>query len=120
MTSISVGSSGSTRNTSTKHASVYDRACSGSNPGAIYDLIFSADATQVSIVRVDDPQAVTLTALLMQQPSLSSHIDYNIENAFAGGQLSIRAEGSTFIALLVLYGSGVPVIWCIDSPMTPV
>jgi hypothetical protein len=101
-------------------ASLGGRACGVSNPGAVYNLVFSADGSTVSIVRVDGPQEMILKGSLMQPPASASRVDYNIDNAFAGGELSIRAEGSTFFALLVLYGSGVPVLWCIDSPMTPV
>jgi hypothetical protein len=94
------------------------RACGSSNLGAIYDIEFSADAKKASIVRMDGPEEIILVASLWEASSTSSLV-YRIDNAFAGGELSIRAEGSTLIALLVLYGSGVPVIWCIDSPMIP-
>jgi hypothetical protein len=99
-------------------ASFGGRACGGSNPGAVYNLIFSADGADVQLVRMDGPQEVILNGTLRTQSA--EILGYYLTNAFAGGELSIRREGDTFIALLVLYGSGVPVMWCIASPMRPV
>jgi hypothetical protein len=105
--------------TSLPDASAGGRSCATSNPGAVYELSFSADGAKVSIVRVDGPEEQILNGSL-RQPASPSRLTYTIDNAFAGGELSVRADGSTFIALLVLYGSGVPVLWCIESPMARV
>ena len=98
-------------------ASLAGRAC-GYDRAAVYDLIFSADGTAVRIVRMDPVQEATLDGTAYQQSE--SSLVYNLTPTFAGGQLSIRREGSAFFAQLVIFGSGVPVIWCIDAPMTPV
>jgi hypothetical protein len=41
-----------------------------------------------------------------------------IDNSWAGAQLIVRREGTTLAAQLVVFGSGVPVVSCIDAPMT--
>jgi hypothetical protein len=38
---------------------------------------------------------------------------------FAGGELNIRREEESLIGELVIYGSGAPVVWCIESPLRP-
>jgi len=98
-------------------ASLSGRSCGTSNPGATYALTFSEDGTKVTIVRTDPVQEMILKGTL--QASSSSTLTYNLDNAFAGGALSIRREGGNLIGELVLYGSGVPVLWCIESPMRP-
>lgn len=99
-------------------AGLSGRSCATSKPGANYALTFSSDGTKVSIRRTDPIQEVDMTGTL--QTGSSSTLAYSIDNAFAGGTLRIRREGGGLIGQLVLYGSGVPVIWCIESPMRPV
>lgn len=98
-------------------ASLTGRSCMTSNPGAHYAVTFSKDGAKVTIERTDPIQEKILTGTL--QPNSSSTLTYKIDNAFAGGTLRIRREGGDLIGQLVLYGSGVPVIWCIESPMRP-
>jgi hypothetical protein len=98
-------------------AGLYGRSCATSNPGANYAVTFSSDGAKVTIRRTDPIQEVVLTGTL--QTGSSSNLAYNIDNAFAGGSLQIRREGGDLIGELAIYGSGAPVIWCIQSPMRP-
>jgi hypothetical protein len=43
---------------------------------------------------------------------------YTIDNHWAGAQLTVRREGASLAAQLVVFASGVPVVSCIDAPMT--
>jgi hypothetical protein len=99
-------------------ASLYGRSCGTSNPGAHYRLTFSDDGTHVTVVRADPIQETILTGTL--GTGSSTTLDYELTPTFAGGSLSIRREGNDLIGNLSIHGSGVPVIWCIESPMRPV
>jgi hypothetical protein len=93
------------------------RSCSTSNPGAVYRLSFSADGTTVTIERTDGPQEAMLTGTLRTTPSAG--LSYDLKPTFAGGSLVIQRYGGDLIGQLAILGSGVPVIWCIESPMMP-
>ena len=93
-------------------------ACSPPDPPAHYDLTFSPSGAQVQIARttsVEEPMSTgTLTI------AANEHLVYQVANTFAGGQLEIWMTDGVPTAQLVLYGSGVPVLWCIQSPMSRV
>jgi hypothetical protein len=99
-------------------AGLYGRTCGNSNPGAVYRLGFAAEGAKVTIVRTDDTQEVILTGNL--KTTSSSSLSYDLAPTFAGGTLSLRRDGDGLIGQLAILGSGVPVIWCIESPMRPV
>lgn len=94
------------------------RSCSTSNPGAVYRLSFSADGTTVTIERTDGPQETPLTGTLRTTPSAG--LNYDLKPTFAGGSLVVLRYGGDLIAQLAIFGSGAPVMWCIESPMRPV
>jgi len=95
----------------------FGSACRPSDRSARYELRFSADGRSVSIVRTDPVQEQVLTGTLSQQ--VDSRLVYEIDNAFAGGELVVWRDNGALIGRLSLFGSGVPVIWCIEAPMTP-
>lgn len=95
----------------------FNSDCRPLDRSARYDLHFSADGTKVSIVRTDPVEEQVLTGALYQQ--FDSRLVYRIDNAFAGGELVVWRDNGALIAKLSLFGSGVPVIWCIEAPMTP-
>jgi hypothetical protein len=89
--------------------------CRPAEAGTTYNLVFFDDGTTVKVISMDLPQAVMASGTLREQSE--SRLVYNL-NAFAGGELSIRRDGSTLVALLAFYGSGVPWAQCVESPMT--
>ena len=93
----------------------FNSACKPSDPQAIYDLIFSADGTKVHIVRADPVQEVTMDGTL--QPQSDAGLVYAIDNGWAGAELAIRRDNGILTAQLSVFGSGVPVVSCIESPM---
>jgi hypothetical protein len=91
-------------------------ACKPSDATAHYQLVFSADAASVSIVRADPVQEVTMTGTLTSRSD--THLLYRLTNLFAGGELIVEKVDAGLRAQLVIFGSGRPVVSCIDSPMT--
>jgi hypothetical protein len=87
--------------------------CVPSAPSARYSLVFSADGTKVKISRTDPVQEVDLNGTLDRQSE--SQIVYRLD-AFAGGELIIKPG---HVAQLVIFGSGRPVLSCIEAPMKP-
>ncbi len=90
-------------------------ACRPSDNNAVYNLIFSDDGNAVRIVRVDPVQEQMLDGKLGEQSE--SGLVYSLD-AFAGGELRILDDNGSLTARLTIFGSGVPVIGCIESPMT--
>lgn len=99
-------------------ASLYGRSCATSKPGAVYRLTFSEDGAKVTIVRTDPVQETVLNGTL--RTNSATRLGYDLDHTTAGGELSIRRDGDNLIGQLVLFGSGVPVIWCVESPMRPI
>jgi hypothetical protein len=104
--------------TSPDASAPYGSDCRPQDADAHYELRFSPDGTKVSIVRTDPVQEQVLTGVLSAQ--FVARLVYRIDNAFAGGELAIWRDHDVLIAQLALFGSGVPVVWCIESPMTVV
>ena len=90
--------------------------CRSSDLNATYNLIFSDDGTKVHIVRTDPVQEETMDGVLSAQSD--AQLVYSIDNHWAGAELVVRIDNGTHAAELAVFGSGVPVVMCIESPMT--
>lgn len=97
-------------------ASASGSACRPSDMSAVYQLQFSADGQKVHIIRTDSVQEVMMDGVLTEP--VAGSLVYEIDNNWAGAQLVVRRDGTTLAAQLVIFGSGVPVVSCIDAPMT--
>ena len=91
-------------------------ACRPSDRNATYALQFSADGQKVQIIRTDPVQEATMDGVFTK--TAAGSLVYQIDNNWAGAQLIVRREGTALLAQLVVFGSGVPVVSCIDAPMT--
>jgi hypothetical protein len=49
----------------------------------------------------------------------ASSLLYSIDNGWAGAELAIGHENGVLTGQLVIFGSGLPVVACIESPMIP-
>ena len=105
------------RNTPPDASAGLGTACRAPDEGATYDLSFSADRTKVHVVRMDSVPEATLDGTLAEQTDTT--LRYTI-NTGLGGELLIWKESDSLVARFDLYGSGVPVVLCIQSPMTEV
>lgn len=89
--------------------------CQPHDANATYDLIFSDDGAQVHIVRTDPVQEETMDGVLSEQSE--SQLVYAIDNHWAGAELAVRIDNDTLVAQLAVFGSGLPVVSCIESTM---
>jgi hypothetical protein len=89
--------------------------CKPHDANATYDLSFSADGTQVHIVRTDPVQEEMMDGTLGE--ASESQLVYPIDNHWAGAELVVRNDNGTLVAQLAIFGSGLPVVSCIESPM---
>jgi hypothetical protein len=91
-----------------------DGVCRPMDSTARYDLVFSSDGTKVEIVRTDPVQEQIVAGTLTSRSD--TRLVYNL-NLFAGGELVVERVDGGFYARYTIYGSGRPVIGCIESPM---
>ena len=90
--------------------------CTPHDASATYDLVFAADGSTVHIVRTDPVQEETMDGDLSE--ASDSQLVYTIDNHWAGAELVVRIDNDTLVAQLAIFGSGLPVVSCIESPMT--
>jgi hypothetical protein len=91
-------------------------ACRSADTSAHYALAFSSDLGQVQITRTDPVQEPIVNGTLSSQSD--TRLVYNLTNLFAGGQLTVEIVDGNLVAQYVVFGSGVPVVNCIQSTMT--
>jgi hypothetical protein len=48
----------------------------------------------------------------------ASKLTYHVTN-LTGGRVFLESDQGVYVAQVILYGSGVPVIWCLRGAMTP-
>jgi hypothetical protein len=108
---------GGTFEISASRSEPIDSTCSPPDPAAVYSLTFSADGTTVSAVRRDQPDEVVLNGTRVE--STDTRVRYGIDDGWTGGDLVVELVSGIVVAELVMYGSGVPIIWCIRAPLEP-
>jgi hypothetical protein len=91
-------------------------ACRSTDTSARYALAFSSDLGKVQITRTDPVQEPIVNGTLSSQSDTG--LVYNLTNLFAGGQLTVEIVDGKLVAQYAVFGSGVPVINCIQSTMT--
>jgi hypothetical protein len=96
-------------------ASVDGRSCKPGDGVATYELRFSSDGASVTIVSGILSQEPSLTGTRREQSATRSR--YTLDNAFASGELVLWPDGSGgLVAGLTIFGSGVPVVFCLEAP----
>jgi hypothetical protein len=92
--------------------------CRSSDPNAVYNLYFSTDGSTVDIVHMSSVAERVIEGTL--KGATESQLSYSLDFA-TGGELLIQRDSSgRLVARFTLYGSGLPIVLCIDSPMTRV
>jgi hypothetical protein len=81
------------------------------------DLTFSDDRTRVHLVSDNVPNHATMDGLLTDASETS--LVYSIDDGWAGAELVVRLDGDTRVGQLSIFGSGVPVVFCMESVMQP-
>jgi len=93
-------------------------ACKPTDSTAVYNLVFSTDGSTVQLVRMDGVQEATVTGTLKEQTE--SRLRYQLNTGPGGAELLVWKNSGVLIAQFTIFGSGVPVISCIQSPMVPI
>ncbi len=92
--------------------------CRNNSPDTIYDMTFSEDGRKVHLtssnVTVPGKHA-TMDGLLTS--ASESTLVYSIDDGWAGAELVVRNDGAALVGQLSIFGSGVPVVFCMESPM---
>lgn len=91
--------------------------CGPGDSNAVYSLTFSADGTEVTVVRIDSVQEPIMHGSLVGL--VSGAAQYHLDNGWAGTELSVRVQGEQLQAHLAILGSGVPVKSCIEAQLVP-
>ena len=93
----------------------WGEACVPPARDAVVTLSFSDDGSVVKIVPISaggEPAVVGTLEEIKRE-----NLRYSLE-AFAGGELFVFRDGiGRLVARVTLFGSGVPVVWCIEAPM---
>ena len=90
--------------------------CKAGDTSAHYALAFSSDGSKVQITRTDPVQEQIVNGTLLSRSD--TRLVYDLTNLFAGGQLTVQMVDGKLVAQYVVFGSGVPVINCIQATMT--
>ena len=96
----------------------WDEPCRNNSPDTIYDMTFSEDGRKVHLTGsnvIIFGKHATMDGLLTS--ASDSTLVYSIDDGWAGAELVVRNDGATLVGQLSIFGSGVPVVFCMQSPM---
>lgn len=91
-------------------------SCTQYGPADYFRLTFSSDASSVTVLGVKGSAATTFHAAAGPE---SDRLTYHVSDFLAGGVIFIERDQGIYVAQVVLYGSGVPIAWCLRGAMTP-
>lgn len=92
-----------------------DPTCSPNAIAAAATLTLSADLTTLTGVASSGSAAFRFTATVGPE---ASRVTYHVTN-LTGGEVFFERDQGVWVAQVVLYGSGVPVIWCLRGTLIP-
>lgn len=92
-----------------------DPACTPKGPAAAATLTFSADLATLTGVASSGSAAFRFSATAGPE---ANRITYHVTN-LTGGQVFFERDQDVEVAQVVLYGSGVPVVWCLRGALLP-
>jgi hypothetical protein len=92
-----------------------DPACKPSGPASAAQLTFSSDVMTLTGVASSGSTAFRFSATAGPE---SNKLTYHITN-LTGGQVFFERDQGVYVAQVVLYGSGVPVMWCLRGALIP-
>ena len=91
--------------------------CKNAYPEVVYDMTFSDDGRRVHLTSENVPNHATMDGLLTS--ASATKLVYSIDDGWAGAELDVRLDGGTLVGQLSIFGSGVPVTFCMESAMQP-
>jgi hypothetical protein len=92
-----------------------DPTCTPSGPASAANLTFSSDVITLTGVASSGSTAFRFSATAGPE---SNKLTYHVTN-LNGGQVFFERDQGVYVGQVVLYGSGVPVMWCLRGALTP-
>jgi hypothetical protein len=92
-----------------------DPACKPSGPASAAQLTFSSDVITLTGVASSGSTAFRFSATIGPE---SNKLTYHVTN-LTGGQVFFERDQGVYVAQVVLFGSGVPVMWCLRGALVP-
>ncbi len=99
----------------TNPAPTPDPTCTSSGPASAANLTFSSDLTTLTGVASSGSTAFRFSATVGPE---ANKLTYHVTN-LTGGQVFFERDQDVYVAQVALYGSGVPVMWCLRGALTP-
>jgi hypothetical protein len=92
-----------------------DPTCKPSGPASAAQLTFSSDLTTLTGVASSGSTAFRFSATTGPE---AHRVTYHV-TSLTGGQVFFEHDLGVYVAQVVLYGSGVPVMWCLRGALMP-
>lgn len=92
-----------------------DPTCKPSGPASAAQLTFSSDINTLTGVASSGSTAFRFNATVGPE---SNKLTYHITN-LTGGEVFFERDQGIYVAQVVLFGSGVPVMWCLRGALMP-
>lgn len=99
----------------TNPAPTPDPTCTPNGPVASAYFTFSSDLTSLTGTASQGSTAWRFDAIVGPE---SNKLTYHVTNLM-GGRVYLEGDQGVYVAQVVLYGSGVPVMWCLRGALTP-
>lgn len=93
-----------------------DPSCTQFGPADYIQMTFSSDLTTLTVLDVRDSATMTFHATVGPE---SSRLTYHVTDFLAGGVITFEGDQGVYVAEVVLYGSGVPIVQCLRGALTP-
>lgn len=103
------------RITDTNPAPTPDPTCTPRGPASAAELTFSSDLTTLTGVASSGSTAFRFSGTAGPE---AHRVTYHVTN-LTGGQVFFEDDQGVYVAQVILYGSGVPVMWCLRGALTP-
>jgi len=93
-----------------------DPACTQYQSVDYAQLTFGSDSSTLDGIVVRGSSAMKFHATFGPE---SDKLTYHIEDLLGGGRVFLQHDQGVYVGQVVIYGSGVPVVWCLRGALTP-
>lgn len=93
-----------------------DSSCTQYRAADYVEMTFSADLTTLKVLDVRGSAASHFEATAGPE---ANKLTYHVTDFMGGGRITFERDQGVYVAQLVLYGSGVPVVQCLRGTMSP-
>jgi hypothetical protein len=93
-----------------------DPSCTQYGGADYLQITFNGDLTTLNVLDVRGSAATQFQATVGPE---SSKLTYHVTGFLAGGVITFEIDHGVYVAEVILYGSGVPVVQCLRGALTP-